>query len=91
METNFTSYKKKIEGVSFYFVKRFIVFPELENVPPVQAGFGMHTDFDIACSIAGVSDLVAKEKLWKSLENDAVLQAKVIEINSQNKKAANNW
>lgn len=91
MEINCTSYKKKIEGVSFYFVKRFIIFPELDNVPPVQDGFGMHTDFGVACTIAGINDPVLKDKLWNEIESDGFSQAKVIEINSQNKKAANNW
>ncbi len=91
MEMNFTSYTKKIEGTTFYFVKRFIVFPELDNMPPLQDGFGMHTDFDTACSIAGVGDAITRGRLWDELENDNLQQAKVIEIGGINKKAANNW
>jgi len=80
METFFTSYTKKIEGNIFYFVKKFIAFPELSNLPPVQDGFGMHTDFDKACAIANLHDEGIKKQLLEGIESGAKQQAKVIGI-----------
>ena len=80
METIFTSYTKKIEGSLFYFVKRFIVFPGLSNMPPVQDGFGMHTDFDKACAIAGLYDEGIKKQLLAEIESGARQQANGIGI-----------
>ncbi len=90
METNFTCYTKKIQGSIFYFVKKFIVFPEFNGVPPVLEAYGMHTDFDRACAIATLYDSLIKKQLLEEIET-GVKQAKVIdlsEINFNNQKPA---
>ena len=90
METIFTCYTKKIQGNIFYFIKKFIVFPELNDVPPVLEGYGMHTDFDKACAIANLDDIKIKKQLLEEIET-GLKQAKVIglsEVNFNNKRPA---
>ncbi len=84
METIFTCYTKKIEGDIFYFVKKFIAFPELNGVPPVMEAYGMHTNFDKACDIASLHDAGIKTQLLEEIETGAKQQAKVIGISDAN-------
>jgi hypothetical protein len=79
MANYYTAYSKVIQGQAFYFVKKFQLYPELKDVPPILEGFGMHTDFNKACTIAGISDLKIKEQILSDLKNE-IPQAKVIEI-----------
>ncbi len=83
METIFTCYTKKIQGKVFYFVKKFIVLPELNNVPPVLEAYGMHADFDKACDIATLYDVNIKKQLLEEVET-GVKQAKVIDLSDIN-------
>lgn len=83
METNFTCYTKKVQGEIYYFVKKFMVFPEYANVPPVLEAFGMHADFDKACAIAQLSDAAIKKQLLKEVET-GLKQAKVIDLTEVN-------
>ena len=83
MEISFTCYTKKLQGNIFYFVKKFIVFPEFTNVPPVLDGYGMHTDFDKACAIANLHDGIIKKQLLEEIET-GVKQAKVIDLSEVN-------
>lgn len=79
METNFTCYTKKVQGKVFYFVKKFIVFPEFGNVTPLLESYGMHTEFDKACAIANLYDASIKKQLLEDIES-GVRQAKVIDL-----------
>jgi len=79
MEIVYTSYSKLIDGSTYFFVKQFLVFPEIPNVQPVLEKYGMHTDFDKACNIAGLQDPTIKNKLLQEIENQESL-VKVIEI-----------
>lgn len=91
MENYYTSYTKKIQNITYYFVKKFVIFPEFKDVPPVLEGFGMHTDFDRACAIAAIDDGEIKINLLKEIENHSSQQARVIDFNEMgfgNKKAA---
>ena len=83
MEISFTCYTKKLQGNIFYFVKKFIVFPEFTNVPPVLEGYGMHTDFDKACAIANLHDGIIKKQLLEEIET-GVKQAKIIDLSEVN-------
>ena len=83
MEISFTCYTKKLQGNIFYFVKKFIVFPEFTNVPPVLDGYGMHTDFDKACAIANLHDGIIKKQLLEEIET-GVKQAKIIDLSEVN-------
>lgn len=83
METNFTCYTKKVQGEVFYFVKKFIVFPEYNNVPPILEALGMHTDFNKACTIAQLTDAAIKKQLLEEVET-GLKQAKVIDLTEVN-------
>ena len=79
METIYTAYTKLLDFKTYYFIKKFMAFPELKNVPPIMESYGMHTDFDKACSIAGIHDAKIKEQLL----NDATAntqRAKIVEL-----------
>lgn len=65
METFYTAYTKLLDFKTYYFVKKFSAFPELKDVPPFMESYGMHTDFDRACSIAGLKDETIKAALLK--------------------------
>ena len=79
MENFYTSYTKTVQGKTYYFVKKFLTFPEFNNVPDVLVGYGMHTDFDKACNIAMIEDTNIKLQLLNSMTG-AVEKAKVIEM-----------
>lgn len=80
MEKHYTAYIKEIAGEKFYFVKAFTSFPELGLTSQLLNGYGMHKDFNEACSIAGITDLTIKKQLIKTIR-DVVPQAIVIDIN----------
>jgi hypothetical protein len=79
METFYTAYTKQIDSVTYYFVKKFSSFPDLKNVPPIMESYGMHIDFNKACTIAGVKDQAIKEQLLREAVT-TLQQAKVIEL-----------
>ncbi len=79
MENFYTAYTKTVQGKNYYFVKKFLTFPEFNNVPNVLVGYGMHTEFDKACSIAMIEDASIKLKLLNSMTG-AVEKARVIEM-----------
>ena len=83
MENFYTSYTKTVQGKTYFFVKKFLKFPEFNNVPYVLVGYGMHTDFDKACDIAMIQD----QKIKLQLLNNMVCpvdQAKVIDMQPVN-------
>ena len=87
MENLYTVYTKLIESKTYYFVKHFLTFPEFTGVEPVLENFGMHTDFDKACHIAGINDPAIKEQLLN--ESKGVQEgAKVIDLNNFSSKSA---
>lgn len=79
METKFSCYTKMVGGETFYFVKKFIVFTELENLQPMQEAFGMHANFDKACMLAQLYDEAIKAQLLQEIES-GIRPAKVIDI-----------
>jgi len=56
MEYNYSSYTKLINNETFYFVKKYLLFPEWEEVSPVLVDYGMNVDFYRACSIAAINE-----------------------------------
>ena len=66
METIYTAYTRVVNGVNFFFVKRYSIFTEYENSPKILEDLGMHTDFFHACRIAKVYD----EQIIQNLFND---------------------
>jgi hypothetical protein len=79
METFYTAYTKLLDFKTYYFIKKFSAFPELKNVPPVMESYGMHTNFDKACSIAGITDAAVKEKLLQQAE-ESKQTGKLVEL-----------
>ncbi len=81
METIYTAYTKLLDYKVYYFVKKYSSFPDLQHVSPILESYGMHTDFNRACTIAGIHDPAVKARLLN--EADATMQrAKVIEISN---------
>lgn len=70
MENIYTVYTKVINGLTFYFVKKYKTFPEYTGVSPIMESYGMHTDFEKACRIAMIDDKVIREQLLDDLEKN---------------------
>ncbi|MBS1927246.1 MAG: hypothetical protein IT254_01855 [Chitinophagaceae bacterium] len=79
MENLYNAYSKEIAGQNYFFVKKYLTFPEFNNVPDVLVGYGMHADFDKACKIAQVSDPLIKERL-KGMQETPITEAKVFSL-----------
>ena len=78
METHYTAYAKAIDGITFYFVKSYHIFPEYKNVSPIPKTYGMHTNFETACHIAYIYD---KEYGFPIESDDELFARLVLEIN----------
>lgn len=85
MENVYTSYSRKIDATTYFFVKKFLVFPDLKTIPPILEGYGMHIDFNQACIIAGIKDAEIKKQLFAEMETGQK-QAKVIDLNEMGLK-----
>lgn len=83
MKTFYTAYTKPVQGMTYYFVKKFSTFPELNGVPDILESYGMHTDFKRACRIAELRDVVIMQKLLTNIEMANTVNAKVIQMDSQ--------
>lgn len=68
MEHLYTVHTKQVEGKTYYFVKKIMTFPELGESANLVTGYGMHTDFEKACNIAGIEDMNARKNLLAGLE-----------------------
>lgn len=66
MKNIYNAYAKEINGKTFYFVKKFSVYPEIKDCPPVLESMGMHTNFFKACDLANIYE----EKVVNQLKND---------------------
>ncbi len=85
METIYTAYTKTLDCKTHYFIKKFTAFPELKNVSPILDAYGMHTNFDKACTIAGITNVLIKDQLLQQVqENVHTPQAKVFEMGAVN-------
>ena len=81
METFYTAYTKLLDYKTYYFIKKFTGFPEFKDVSPVLDAYGMHTDFNKACSIAGLTDAKIKEQLLLQAEGNTQ-RAKIVELSN---------
>lgn len=79
MKSSFKAYTREINGETTYFVKRFSLYPEYKDVPPVLESLGMHRDFLKACELAEVVDEEAILDLMKELRL-ALVDGKAIPI-----------
>jgi hypothetical protein len=81
MENFYTAYTRIVQNTTFYFVKKYVTFPEYKDVPGVLESYGMHTDFNRACHIAQINDKEIRNNLLANLENNPN-SAKVIHMNT---------
>jgi len=91
MENVYQSYTKTIQNTTYYFVKKFMVFPEIKDLPPVLESYGMHSNFDKACRIAQIEEDAVKKQLLNEIQRNTC-RAKVIDLRDVNfisQKAAN--
>ncbi len=72
MKHVYTVHTKKIEDKIYYFVKKLMSLPEFEDLANVVVGYGMHTNFDKACRIAGVHDTTSRNQLLQDLEKQNI-------------------
>lgn len=79
MEYLYTAYTKTINGCEYYFIKRFMIFAEVEEGCQILDNYGMHIDFHKACKIAGITDQTIKEQLWFQVEPQA-REARIIKM-----------
>lgn len=82
MENFYKAYTKDVQNETLYFVKKFIMFPELKDVPGVLESFGMHADFNRACEIAGINDKDIRKQLFADI-TDNESNAKIIHMGQQ--------
>lgn len=80
MEIFYKAYSKTNQNKIFYFVKKYISFPEYKDVADILEGYGMHTDFHKACNIAGLTNQQIRKQLFEEIQS-SLPQAKVIDLN----------
>ncbi len=68
MEHLHTVHTKLIEDKTYYFVKKIMTLPEFKGLADVVVGYGMHTDFEKACRIAGIDDDATRKQLLLDFE-----------------------
>ena len=88
MKPFYTAYAKAIDGITFYFVKSYLTFPEYKSIPPILETYGMHTSFKKACNIAQVHDPETQQRLLNEIENNAAT-CKVIPLQPASTKIYN--
>ena len=79
MEHSYSVHKKEINGVPTYFIKKFLTFPDQQDIPDIREGFGMHSNFEMACSIAGVESDTIKSNLRQQVDEESA-EGKVIPL-----------
>ncbi len=67
MKHVYAAYTRMVDNNTFYFVKKYTVFPEYQNFPKVLDSMGMHVDFYRACDIAEIYDESIINKLLDDL------------------------
>lgn len=68
MEHLYTIETKMLQGKLHYFVKKIMVLPEFKGLADITIGYGMHTNFEKACSIANIFDTAIRQQLLLKLE-----------------------
>ncbi len=83
MENFYSAYTRVVQNTTFYFVKKYLIFPEYKDVPDVLENYGMHTDFNRACRIAKINHDEIRKQLLNNLQSNAI-SAKIIHMNTEN-------
>ncbi|MEO6405462.1 MAG: hypothetical protein ABIY51_03065 [Ferruginibacter sp.] len=68
METFYKAYSKTVQNKKYYFVKKIAHFPEYKELDDLLIGYGMHVNFNTACSIANVDSKKIRERLLAEAE-----------------------
>lgn len=68
MEHLYTIETKMLQDKLHYFVKKIMVLPEFKGLADITIGYGMHTNFEKACSIASIYDEATRQLLLLKLE-----------------------
>lgn len=68
MEHLYTVHTKLLQDKTHYFVKKIMALSEFKGLANVLVGYGMHTNFEKACSIAGIHDSTCRKQLLLELE-----------------------
>jgi hypothetical protein len=84
------AYTKEIDGVIFYFVKKYTTFPDYKDFPQVLDSMGMHTDFYKACGIAEIYEEGVISDLMKEL-HIIPDSARIIQMNSNAKSITHSF
>jgi len=79
MENFYTAYTRVVQDTTLYFVKKYVRFPEYNDVPGILESYGMHSDFNRACQIAKINDPEIVHNLFADLQNNPN-SAKVIHM-----------
>ncbi|WP_301923823.1 hypothetical protein [Ferruginibacter sp.] len=81
MEHYYTAYAKSVNNTLYFFVKKYIRYNEIKNATDILESYGMHTDFDKACTIAGIEDFELKQQLFKeALPGKSFLQPAINQV-----------
>lgn len=82
MEHIYTIDTKMIQGKLHYFVKKLMALPEYKGLADIVIGYGMHTSFEKACSIAEIHDDATRQLLLLKLEalNKPVIPVKAHKV-----------
>ena len=91
MEHVYTVHTKIIQDKTYYFVKKLLTLPEFKGLADVLVGFGMHTNFEKACSIAGITDTANRNRLLSDLEAQTKPQKTTERYTVQMKNTVNRW
>jgi len=91
MEHLYTIETKILQGKLHYFVKKMMVLPELKGLANITIGYGMHTNFEKACSIANIDDKAIRQMLLLKLEAQNKPQQPAKPHKVEIAEMVNNW
>jgi hypothetical protein len=91
MEHLYTVHTKMIQDKTYYFVKKIMALPEFKGLADVVIGYGMHTDFEKACGIAGVDNSQARQQLLLELEERSKPPQTTVRHSVQITDSVNRW
>jgi hypothetical protein len=91
MEHVYTVHTKLIDGQTYYFVKKIMALPEFKGLAEIVVGYGMHTDYDKACNIAGLHNTTTRQQLLLELQGRNKVHTPKKKHNGQVTDIVNRW
>jgi len=89
MEYVYNANTKVVQDKTYYFVKKIMALPEFKGMAEIVIGYGMHTDFEKACSIAGIYDSATRQQLLLELEQQQNAQKNIAKHSVQIEESVN--